>query len=401
MKFAITTLGCKVNQYDSQRIKEALRSGGHEEQSFTAPGADCYIINTCSVTHRSDADGRKLVRQALRHGGRVIVTGCQAAVYPGDIQELSETVEVIPYEDLASYLGVVLPSAVTGFEGHSRAFVQVQGGCDNFCTYCIVPHARGKPWSRPWEDIVSEINMLSLCGYKEVVLCGINIGLFEGGLTALIHRILAHTSIPRVRISSVEPWTVEDELIEIVSQDPRVCKHLHLPLQSGSDRILSGMGRPYTAGYYRDLVSKVRSASVDVAIGSDIMVGFPGEDQSCFGETNSLLQDLDITYLHVFPYSARPGTPAATYASQVDAAVKRDRARILRDLSRKKRDTFIRSQVGSTGDVIVTNTNGDSFSGITSNYLRVHVTGSAAVNDLVRICLVDYAGGVVTGRACG
>ncbi|HPR52531.1 MAG TPA: tRNA (N(6)-L-threonylcarbamoyladenosine(37)-C(2))-methylthiotransferase MtaB, partial [Deltaproteobacteria bacterium] len=229
----------------------------------------------------------------------------------------------------------------------------------------------------------------------------INIGLFEGGLTALIHRILAHTSISRVRISSVEPWTVEDELIEIVSQDPRVCKHLHLPLQSGSDRILSGMGRPYTAGYYRDLVSKVRSASVDVAIGSDIMVGFPGEDQSCFGETSSLLQDLDITYLHVFPYSARPGTPAATYASQVDAAVKRDRARILRDLSRKKRDTFIRSQVGSTGDVIVTNTNSDSFSGITSNYLRVQVTGSAAVNDLVRICLVDYAGGVVTGRACG
>jgi threonylcarbamoyladenosine tRNA methylthiotransferase MtaB len=401
MKFAITTLGCKVNQYDSQRIKETLRGVGYEEQAFSAPGADCYIINTCSVTHRSDADGRKLIRQALRFGGRVIVTGCQAAVYPDDLEALSDKVEVVPHEELASHLGIVLPSAISGFEGHSRAFVRVQSGCNNFCTYCIVPHARGKPWSRAWEDIVSEINMLSRCGYNEVVLCGINIGLFEGGLTALIRRILAHTSIPRVRISSVEPWTLEDELIEVVGSQPRVCKHLHLPLQSGSDMILKAMGRPYTAGYYQDLIRKVRSASVDIAIGSDIMVGFPGEDQECFDQTYRVLQDSDITYLHVFPYSARPKTPAAMYSDQVDAAAKRDRARILRDLSQKKREAFIRSQLGSTGDIIVTHADNDSFSGITSNYLRVHVPGSGAMNDLVRICLTEYAGGVITGRACG
>jgi len=401
MKFAITTLGCKVNQYDSQRIKEALRQLGHEEQAFSAPGADCYIINTCSVTHRSDADGRKLIRQALRFGGRVIVTGCQAVVYADDIKMLSDKVEVVPPEEIASHLGVDLPLSISGFEGHSRAFVQVQGGCNNFCTYCIVAYARGKPWSRAWEDIVSEIDMLGRSGYNEVVICGINIGLYEGGLAALIRKILARTSIPRVRISSVEPWTVEDELIEIVSREPRVCKHLHLPLQSGSDMILTSMKRPYTADYYQELIRKVRSASPDIAIGSDIMVGFPGEDQACFGETYRLLQDLGITYLHVFPYSARPKTPAATYPDQVDAAVKKNRARILRDLSQKKREAFIRSQVGMIGDIIVTHTDNDCFSGITSNYLRVQVAGTASMHDLVRICLAGYHGGVITGRVCG
>jgi len=401
MKFAITTLGCKVNQYDSQRIKEALYGLGHEEQEFSVPGADCYIINTCCVTHRSDADGRKLIRQALRSGGRVIATGCQAVVYPDDIELLSDQVEVIPPEEIARCLGAVLPPGISGFERHSRAFVKVQSGCSNFCTYCIVPYARGKPWSRAWEDIVAEINMLGRCGYNEVVICGINIGLYEGGLAALIRKILEQTSIPRVRISSVEPWTVNDELIEVVRTEPRVCKHLHLPLQSGSDMILAEMGRPYTAGYYRDLIHKVRAASPDIAIGSDIMAGFPGEDQACFEETCTLLESSDITYLHVFPYSARPKTPAAAYSDQVDAATKRDRAGILRNLSRKKRELFVRSQLGSAGDIIVTHTDSNSFSGITSNYLRVLIPGSASMNDLARVCLTGYADGIIHGRACG
>ena len=314
---------------------------------------------------------------------------------------LSDQVEVVPFEKMAHHFGVDFPAAISGFEGHSRAFVRVQGGCNNFCTYCIVPHARGKPWSRAWEDIVSEINMLGRCGYNEVVLCGINIGLFQGGLTGLIRKILAYTSMPRVRISSIEPWTLEDELIELVSAEPRVCKHLHLPLQSGSEMILKAMGRPYTAGYYQDLIRKVRSYSADIAIGSDIMVGFPGEDQSCFDETRRLLQDSAITYLHVFPYSARPKTPAAEYPDQVDAAMKKDRAGILRDLSQEKREAFIRSQVGKTGDIIVTHADNDSFTGITSNYRQIRIPGAASMNDLVRICITEYAGGLITGRVCG
>lgn len=401
MKFAVTTLGCKVNQYDSQRIREALMTDGHAEQAFAAPGADCYIINTCSVTHRSDAEGRKLIRQALRRGGRVIATGCQSVVYPDDIKALSDQIEVVPFEKMAHHFGVDLPSAISRFGGHSRAFVKVQSGCNNFCTYCIVPHARGKPWSRQWKDIASEINALDRGGYKEVVLCGINIGLYDGGLTALIRKILESTSIPRVRISSVEPWTFEEELIELTAAEPRVCKHLHLPLQSGSDRILAGMGRPYAAGYYRDLVDKVRSASPEIAIGTDVMVGFPGEDPACYEETCSLLDESDITYLHVFPYSARPKTAAAAFSDQIKDATKRDRAKRLRERSAVKREAFIRSRLGLTEQIIVTHMNKDSFSGITSNYIRVHVPGSAPVNSLVSICLVDYADGIVTGRPCG
>lgn len=401
MKFALTTLGCKVNQYESQRIREALVARGHTEQAFSRPGADCYIINTCTVTHRSDAEGRKLIRAALRFEGRVVVTGCQAEVYPDDISAVSDRVEIVRQETMASHFDVLLPPVITSFGGHSRAFVQVQSGCNNFCTFCIVAHARGKPWSRPWQEVVAEIDALERSGYKEVVLCGINIGLYEGGIAALLRQILAHTAIPRVRISSIEPWTVGDELVELLSQEPRVCKHLHLPLQSGSDEILQKMGRPYTAGYFSDLVHRLKSADSGIAIGSDVMVGFPGEEQHHFGESYSLLERLDITYLHVFPYSARPKTKAAAMPRQVDAATKRQRAQVLRDLSRAKREAFIRSQMGRSEDIVVTRTDPGSFGGITSNYLAVRVQGSACLNDLVRVCLVDYDGHAVEGMPCG
>jgi len=401
MNFAIITLGCKVNQYEGQRIKEALLSHGHTEQAFSIPGADCYIINTCTVTHRSDADGRKLMRAALRSNGRVIVTGCQAVVYPDDIRAVSDRIEVVPQEDIARHFGVFLPKGIMEFKGHSRAFVKVQSGCDNFCTYCVVPFARGKPWSRPWTDIVAEINTLVQKGYNEVVLCGINIGLYTGGITSLLNKILAHTSIPRIRISSIEPWTVKDELIGLLVNEPRICKHLHLPLQSGSDSILSGMGRPYNAAYFENLVQKIKASSANIAIGSDVMVGFPGEDQQCFQDTYSLLKSLDVTYLHVFPYSVRKNTRAADLTGQVDAAVKKDRALMLRDLSNEKKDAFIRSRLGSLEDVIVTHAEPGFFSGITSNYMKIQVSGSACMNDLVRIRLVDYTGKTIIGSLSG
>jgi threonylcarbamoyladenosine tRNA methylthiotransferase MtaB len=401
MKFAIATLGCKVNQYESQRIREALIAQGHSEQEFAKPGADYYIINTCTVTHRSDAEGRRLMRAALRMEGRIIVTGCQSVVYPHEIKSVSDQIEILPHEKLERYFSVDLPSGIKRFKGHSRAFVKVQSGCNNFCTFCIVAYARGKPWSRPWIDIVAEINALTQSGYKEIVLTGINIGLYEGGISLLIQKILEETSIQRIRISSIEPWTVSDKLIKMVSEKPRVCKHLHLPLQSGSDVILTKMDRPYTAAYYRDLVHMIKEASGEIAIGSDVMVGFPGEDENCFKESYSLLEESELTYLHVFPYSPRPKTRSAEFAAQVDAATKKRRAKVLRDLSQKKRETFIRSQIGKREEIIVIKADGASYTGITSNYLKVQVQGSASLNDLVNVYLVDYKGGNITGRTCG
>lgn len=401
MKFAITTLGCKVNQYESQLIREALTAGGYEEQDFSFPGADLYIINTCTVTHRSDAEDRRLMRRALAFNSRTIVTGCQALVYPEKIRELSGRTEVVPFEELESVLGVHFPTGVTAFSDHSRAFVNIQQGCNNHCTFCVVPRARGIPRSRPVEGIIQEVSRLFDSGFREIVLTGINIGLYEGGVSRLIRKILEGTSMPRIRISSIEPWTLTPDLVNMVVEEPRICKHVHLPLQSGSDDILSRMGRPYQAGYYRDLVSGIRSSSQNIALGSDIMVGFPGEGEEQFRETYALLEDIDITYLHVFPFSPRPGTPAASYPCQVDTRVMKDRAFRLRDLSKRKRRSFIQSQIGKEEEVLVIHTDDTSFKGITSNYIKVEAQGKAEVNDRVRIVIEEACEGYAKGRAIG
>lgn len=402
MIFAITTLGCKVNQYESQLLREALEAQGHCEQPFLGPGADVYIVNTCTVTHRSDAQARSLMRRALRYGARVIATGCQAKVYPEEIRRVSPAVEVVPFEEIAPVLvGAPVPSRVTGLSGHSRAFVNIQQGCSNHCTFCIVPHARGVPRSRHLPEIIEEITGLFDAGVREVVLSGINIGLYEGGVTALLEKILARTVMPRIRISSIEPWTLTEELIHLAAEEPRVCRHLHIPLQSGSDAILSRMGRPYTARYFRGLVEKIRSLSLDVSIGSDVIAGFPGEGGEEFRETYSLLQETGISYLHVFPYSPRPGTPAAAWDNQVNARIVKERVSLLRDLSRSKREKFIRSQMGREEEVLVTRVLESSFQGITSHYLKAEAAGKARVNDSVRVILEEPCEGYVRGRLLG
>lgn len=401
MKFALATLGCKVNQYESQLIREAMESLGYEEQDFSLPGADLYIINTCTVTHRSDAEDRKLMRKALAFNSRVVVTGCQARVYPEQIRGVSDTIEVAPFEELGRLLGVSMPAFITKFRDHSRPFVNVQQGCSNCCTFCIVPHARGVPRSRPPEDIVCEVLRLCDSGFGEIVLTGVNIGLYDGGISSLVRKILDATPIPRVRLSSIEPWTLTAELIGMTAREQRVCKHLHLPLQSGSDKILSEMGRPYQSGYFRDLVAEIRSSNPDIAIGSDIMVGFPGEGEEQFRQTYSLIEDLDIAYLHVFPFSPRPGTPAASYSGQVDARIAKDRAYSLRELSKDKRRSFVRSQIGKAEEVLVTQVSGHSFKGITSNYIKVIAQGRPEVNDRVRVVLEEACEGYATGRALG
>lgn len=401
MIFAITTLGCKVNQYESQLLREALTARGHREQPFGSPGADVSIVNTCTVTHRSDAQGRNLLRRALALGGRVIATGCQAKVYGDALRALSPAVEVIPFEDIGPALDIQLPSRITGFCGHSRAFVNIQQGCGNFCTYCIVPHARGVPRSRPWQEVIGEITGLYAAGFREVVLSGINIGLYEGGLAALLEKILKETPMPAVRISSIEPWTLTGELIRLVVQEPRVCRHLHIPVQSGSDAILSRMGRPYDARYFRSLVEKIKALNPGVSIGTDVMVGFPGEGENEFGQTRSLLEEADISYLHVFPYSPRPGTPAAGWGDTVDPRAVKERVALLRELSRRKRDAFVLSRIGMEEDLLVTRAGRHSFRGVTSNYLTVEAQGKARVNDRVSVILEEPCGGYVLGRAIG
>ncbi len=401
MRFAILTLGCKVNQYESQRIRQGLVSAGHIEQAFIEPGADCYIINTCTITHKSDAQTRRVIRRALRLGGRVIVTGCQVVVDSKGIRDVSEAIEIVMPDHLSEILQVDLPSIITGFGDHHRAFVKVQQGCDKYCAYCIVPFARGRPVSRPWQEVVTEVRTLNDARYHEVVLTGINIGLYEGGLSRLVERVLSHTSIQRLRISSIEPWTVEDSLISILKNNPRLCKHLHLPMQHGSDPILRAMGRPYTASYFHSLIDRIRNAAPEAAIGLDIIVGFPGEDEKSFDESYSLIEDLYVTYLHVFPFSPRRGTAAALLPGRPDEAVTKQRSSNLRALSREKRHAFACSRQGMVEEVLVTGICEGHFYGVTSNYLTVHAQGSVLAGNIVSVLLKDMEGQTLTGELLG
>jgi threonylcarbamoyladenosine tRNA methylthiotransferase MtaB len=401
MRFAIHTLGCKINQYESQRIRQGLVTEGHTEQSFAEPGAECYIINTCTITHKADAETRRVIRKALSLGGRVIVTGCQAVVDAKGIREVSEAIEIATPDHLSEILQVDLPSIITGFGDHHRAFVKVQQGCDKYCTYCIVPFARGRPVSRPWQEVVTEVRTLHDKGFHEVVLTGINIGLYEGGLSRLVERVLSHTSIPRIRVSSMEPWTVEDGLISIIRDNSRLCKHLHLPLQHGSDSILRVMGRPYTASYFRSLIDRIRNALPEAAIGLDVIVGFPGEDDKSFEESYSLMEDLYVTYFHVFPFSPRQGTAAALLTGRPDEAAVKKRSSHLRALSREKRHAFACSRQGMVEEVLVTGICEGHFHGVTSNYLTVQAQGSVRPGNIVSVLLKSMEGQTLTGELVG
>ena len=391
MRFAIATLGCKVNQYDSELIREALVKGGYEESSFNDT-CDLYIINTCTVTHRSDSDARKLIRRALKtsNNARVIATGCKAVTDPASLQEISPRVEVAAPSDVSDLLGVRLPRVITHFQHRSRAFVKIQQGCDNFCTYCIVPYARGRPFSRDIDEIIQEVEQLTSSGYREVVLTGVNMGLHELGLAFIVNQVLAGTRIKRIRISSIEPWTFQGSLLRLMADESRVCKHLHLPLQSGSDRILESMARPYTAGYFSDLVLGIHEACPDIAIGTDIIVGFPGEDDAAFQDTLGMIQRLPLAYLHVFPYSPRPGTKAYELDHWVDEMTKKKRVGILRELSQKKRKDFAIGLTGKNMDVLITSSRSGMSSGITTNYQKIMLNAPVKPGSVVNVKITGF-----------
>lgn len=257
------------------------------------------------------------------------------------------------------------------------------------------------PWSRPWQEVVEEIGGLYEAGFREAVISGINIGLYQGGLAFLLQKILENTPMPRIRISSIEPWILTDELIHLASGEPRICRHLHVPLQSGSDDILARMGRPYGSGYFRSLVEKILSLDSGIAVGTDVVVGFPGEGEREFEHTRALLEEIGVAYLHVFPFSPRPGTPAASWGPRPDPRTVGRRVAVLRDLSCRKRERFIRSQLGSLAEVLVTHMETGFFEGITSNYLSVRAKGEAGINDLAGVLLEEFHEGRLLGRAVG
>ena len=440
LRIRIITLGCKVNQCDAEAMARSLAAAGYE----VAPqgGADAFVVNTCTVTATADAKARKLIRKLSReHSGvPVVVTGCWAqrdAERVAQVEGVSAVVgndgkagmaEVVgrllggaagrddvasalryrsdirrdlsapPDDDRRSGTGKPLlngPPNTRCAKARTRVFVKVQDGCDHRCAYCAVPDARGGPESRMLDDVLWELRGIAEMGTQEAVLCGIRLGAYgkeraRGETLARLLREMRGLGIPRVRLSSIEPMDVSDELIAEMADHPRLCHHLHLPLQSGDDGVLGAMGRGYTSGGYARLVSRIRSIWPDVAITTDVMVGFPGEAGDQFERTVAFVRDVGFTGLHVFPFSPRAGTPAAERPDRVQEAVKRGRAeRLIAAGKELSHDAALRC-VGGDVRVLFEQEKGGRLTGLTEHYRRAWCAGPR-----------KWVGGIVTVKVEG
>ncbi len=422
MRIAITTLGCKINQYDSAVIQGRLE-GRHAFVPFEDE-ADFYIVNACTVTDRADWEARQLVRRAKRRNplARVLVTGCYAQVSPEEVareagvdyvvglnrmDDLVRCIEQgaaqkISIGDVQRERGVPVLGA-RALPGHTRAFLKIQEGCDYSCTYCIIPTARGLSRSVAPERIVEEIAGLAGRGYQEIVLTGIHLGGYGRDLsprldlTALLETILEKTAVRRLRLSSLDPREVPDRLLRLIASSKSLCPHLHICAQAGDDGILKAMRRNYDTAYYRDIVVRARETLPDAALGSDIIVGFPGESDAVFEREMEYFASLPLTYFHVFPYSIRSGTPAASLTGHVAAAVKKERARKLRELGARKKHAFARGFVGRRLSVLIeSKTKNGALTGYSKNYLSVAV-GGGTINEEVEVAVGAFEKGTLVG----
>lgn len=406
MRVAVATLGCKVNQYDTATIETRLRNEGCTMVPF-APGADVYIVNSCTVTDRADAESRQLARRARRFNpaARVILTGCFAQINPQgaaipDVDhvvglnrlpdvvravrgELAATQRIL-VDDLRAARKVTTIGA-DSFTGQTRAFLKIQEGCDLFCSFCIVPFARGRSRSLPPRRVLAQLDALAAQGFQEVVLTGVHLGGYGADLDPpidladLLEMIVEQPPVPRLRLSSIDPPEVTSRLLELMARSEAVCPHLHIPVQAGDDEVLRRMRRTYSTAFLRELGSAIRGVLPDAAIGTDVIAGFPGETDGQFDQTLALLEELPVTYFHVFPYSRRSGTTAAKMSAHVPPAAIRARAQRLRALGERKRAAFARAFVGRALPVLVEHTPArDSgwLTGYTRNYQRVEFPGS-------------------------
>jgi threonylcarbamoyladenosine tRNA methylthiotransferase MtaB len=428
VKIAITTLGCKINQYDSAVIQNRLE-GVHLFVPFDAE-ADCYIINTCTVTDRADWEARQLVRRAkrLNPNAKVLVTGCYAQVNPAEVANVPGVDYVVGLNRLDDLLGFVdLPKdrdvrvavsdvkrergvpvlGTKALPGHTRAFLKIQEGCNYSCTYCIIPAARGLSRSVSPREVLEQVRLLADAGYREIVLTGIHLGSYgqdltpKIDLTALLETIAQSRLIPRVRLSSLDPREVPDRLIDLMANSHVICPHLHVCAQAGDDEILKWMRRNYDGAYYRELLMKVRERLPDAALGSDIIVGFPGETDGAFDRSLEFFAALPLTYFHVFSYSSRRGTVAASLPDHVSSEVKKTRARRMRELGAiKKRDFCLRFR-GRKLSVLIEEKIDRATGlrrGFSRNYLPVLVpAGGTLVNREIEVEVEGFEGGWLRG----
>jgi threonylcarbamoyladenosine tRNA methylthiotransferase MtaB len=398
MKVYLTALGCKLNQSEAESWARGLAAAGLDIVDDPA-NADLSIVNTCTVTHIAARKSRQRVRQCARANpqAQVVVTGCFAELSAAEAARLPQVGLVLGtagkeqlIETICDRFGLALAPQTVATQrppgAHTRAFIKIQDGCDNACTYCVVRVARGPQRSRHSEAILDEILARQAEGYQEVVLTGVHIGAYgrDRGetLARLVDRILKRTQFPRLRLSSIEPWDLPPELLRLW-EDPRLCRHLHLPLQSGCDATLKRMNRRYTTAQFSDLLAAARRAIPDMAVTTDLIVGFPGEDEAEFEASAEFVERMAFSRLHVFPYSARQGTAAASMARQVRAAVKKERAAHMAGIGRRCAAAYRRHFLGRTMDVLWEAQRSGQWSGLTDNYIRVWAVSSQALSNRI------------------
>lgn len=407
IRFAITTLGCKVNQYESAAIAQQLKNVGNH-QVYDKQTADLCIINTCTVTQKAAMQSRQAVRQAIRTnpGARIIVTGCYAQTEPDAITTIEGVHHIIGHAHKHKIPEMVHlpgnnnrpplpkvkqsrptghefePSPITVFGNRTRPFLKIQDGCNALCSYCIVPYARGASRSMPVESVLQHIKQLSRAGYHEVILSGIHLGAYgrdlrpKTDLFRLLYLINKLQPIDRVRLSSIEPLELTDDIIELVAQTDQFCQHFHIPLQSGDNDVLRKMNRPYTRSLFKDLVLRINKLVPDAGIGVDVLVGFPGETEDAFDNTYSLIEDLPVTYLHVFPFSSRKGTPASKFPKKISPTIIKSRCQKMRRLGDRKKRCFYKKFIGRKIGAVMEDKKEPALGclkGVTSNYIPVHV----------------------------
>jgi threonylcarbamoyladenosine tRNA methylthiotransferase MtaB len=431
LKVGLTTLGCKVNQYESAALAEDLQQKDYALVPFNS-SADVYIINTCTVTAFSDFQSRQMIRRAHRVNpqAKIIVTGCYAQIAAADIAGI-EGVTLVVGNNQKSIIPDLLQSCDTDscriytsdifqqkefcalplsrFINRSRAYLKIQDGCNYFCSYCIVPFARGKSRSMPQQEVLRALD--NLCGqdYKEIVLTGIHLGAYgqdlqpPTNLPDMIHRIIEQAGNTRIRLSSIEPREITDELLQLFNKRDNLCPHLHIPLQSGDDNILNLMKRDYDTDFYRKLIEKITATVKDIAIGVDVMVGFPSEGEKEFNNTLHLLKELPIAYLHVFPYSERPQTSARKIQPKVNGSLIKKRAAILRSLGAKKKEAFTKRFLGKELRVLVEKIKDKKtglMKGVSQNYLPVLIDKPdlSALNNVVIVETQDIRHGELYGK---
>lgn len=408
MKVSLLTLGCRVNQSESSVIEGTLREHGativglHENPDYC-------IVNTCTVTAKSDYNSRQLIRRAAKAGSRVIVTGCYSQLKSDIVTKMPGVTDIIDIRNKHKIPDIITGDKTVPHFGHfsrSRPFLKVQDGCNFSCTYCSVPLARGRSTSIPLQEVVESARQIDLNGYKEIVLTGIHLGTYghdlpgKENIATLLKNILKHTEIPRIRLSSLEINEFSDELVELLCEE-RVCNHFHVPLQSGSNRILKLMNRKYRTDFFIKKIHEIASRVNNISLGTDIIVGFPEEKDKDFEKTHEMLRELPFTYLHVFPFSPRPDTAAFNLSNRPDGEVTDQRLKKLLRLSKQKKNEYMQKQISRVLDVIVEEKNSENIiTGTSRNYLKMRsLSRSCTKGSLVNIRSLSIVNDMLVGDA--